>query len=386
MLTIVIPTRNRARTLAATLESIVQGGCADKVMVHVLDNASDDDTHDVVRRSRVPYIEYFRSSTRLSMSENHSRGIDTVKSEWVTILGDDDAVAHGGLAVVLAALQNASSYAVRVLRHDFLWQDATPDGVAELRLSRQVYGLGRRRLRWESADQVLQLVLDGRASYTRLPVIYNGGFVRTAAVKALPRQDGCLFPDPCPDVYSGIALAMRHGRYQTLSRYLLVNGASETSTGHALFGTHDSDRDARLRRQFERESKFSHSLLAPGLSPPTSIQFYVFGGLVTARRIGLGLGPITSLEHQASLIESRDGVRGRSGVVEWVAAARSRQIENLRYASCEQPPRALRNIKLLLHRIIRGLRVLTVRRWTLRGDAVRLNDVADAARAAAPYL
>lgn len=376
-LTVVIPTRNRASALRHTLAVLGRADCADDVAIHVLDNSSEDDTEDVVRQADAFNVQYFPSKAVLSMSENFSRGVDSVDTEWMTILGDDDAIVHGGLRRILRHLRVARAYALRVQRHDYLWPAATTDGVGELRYRLPVCAAPVRQPIRVRAGRVLQDVLDGVRSYTDLPVIYNGGFVRSEAIQSLPRIDGCLFPDPIPDVYSGIALAIKFGDYLSLTDALIINGASAFSNGRATFGTQDTRRDAALQELFRRETKFRPSLTKDGRHGPTSIQFYVFSSLVTARRLGVGHGPVTSLTSQMRLIESRD--MHRLGVFEWLEAAAGRQTLDLEHADSPNWRRfryGLRKLRSIWSRVIRRF---SRRAKVLRGTEYQLSNVAEAA-------
>lgn len=376
-LTVVIPTRNRASVLRHTLAVLSRADCADDVAIHVLDNSSEDETEDVVRRAGGANVQYFRSKSVLSMSENFSRGVDSVETEWMTILGDDDAIVHGGLQRILRHLRTARAYALRVQRHDYLWPAATSDGVGELRYQAPVGPARERQALRVRADRVLQDVLDGFRPYTDLPVVYNGGFVRSEAIRSLPRIDGCLFADPNPDVYSGMALAIKFGDYLGLDDALIINGGSAFSNGRATFGTHDAQRDAALQQTFERETKFRPSLTEDGRQGPISIQFYVFSSLVTARRLGLGHGPKTSLASQMRLIESRD--MHRRGVAEWIGAATRRQTLDLEHADSA----SWRDFRYELRKFrsvwSRAIRKLSRRTTVLRGTEYYLGNVGEAA-------
>lgn len=335
-LTIVIPTRNRARTLRSTLESIVTQA-EPGIRVHVMDNCSEDETTEVVTEFAAEGVRLFVADEVLSMSDNFSRGVDTVESEWVTILGSDDGFIDGALGHLLPMLRRCETYAIRAARYEYLWPGATGSGVGELMIHVHPSALLRRpRLVRRRAETDLQAVLDGREGYARLPVLYNGGFVRTAAVRSLPRVGGSLFPANVPDVYSGIALSMRFGDWDEWLEPVVMNGASTTSNGRATFGTHDEERDRKLRDAFlsEQRSPFPHVL--PNEHPPRSLQYFIYVSYLAALDAGLTSSATTTLGRQVELIGLH--ADGRPDVTRWVNRMRG-STDRSHNSTGSSPPR-----------------------------------------------
>lgn len=105
LVSVVIPTRNRARPLHEALRSVyAQEGIGDqfRMEVIVVDNASTDDTPEVVRQfSRVRYI-------RLPMNQGGAAarnvGVKASKGTWVAFLDDDDVWLPHNLRLQIAAL------------------------------------------------------------------------------------------------------------------------------------------------------------------------------------------------------------------------------------------------------------------------------------------
>jgi glycosyltransferase involved in cell wall biosynthesis len=95
---IFIPTKNRPEKLASCLESCAKS-LAQNVKFIVLDNASEKSTElafEVV--SHDSRFEYRRYDLRGSINEQFIRAANLASAfEWVSIIGDDDAVCPGGL-------------------------------------------------------------------------------------------------------------------------------------------------------------------------------------------------------------------------------------------------------------------------------------------------
>lgn len=107
LLTLCIPTWNRAGRLALLLENIKREiqGLEASIQVVVADNASNDDTRTVVAASPLT-ITYGCQETTVGITNNIFFATCTLaRGTFVWIVGDDDLIAPGGLARVLASLQ-----------------------------------------------------------------------------------------------------------------------------------------------------------------------------------------------------------------------------------------------------------------------------------------
>ena len=87
--TVVIPTYNRARFLPGAIDSVLAQTYADFRLL-IADNASDDDTREVVARYDDPRIEYVRRPENLGITANHNLALQQVETPYCLIVPDDD--------------------------------------------------------------------------------------------------------------------------------------------------------------------------------------------------------------------------------------------------------------------------------------------------------
>jgi glycosyltransferase involved in cell wall biosynthesis len=110
LLTIVIPTFNRSRTLAVLLEVLTQqlAGLQDLVEVIVGDNASTDATPAVVEAfcAAFPAVTAIRHEENLGPDENFCRCLDRVATRFFWMIGDDDLPKVGVVTRVIDWLRN----------------------------------------------------------------------------------------------------------------------------------------------------------------------------------------------------------------------------------------------------------------------------------------
>jgi abequosyltransferase len=119
LLTIAIPTFNRARHLATFLNALVPQLAEERrVELVISDNASADDTGEVVRSYINPgiSIRYVRSESNLGADRNILQCYEQATGKYVWICGDDDVIEPFGLAKVLSYLDSEEDYDIVCLR------------------------------------------------------------------------------------------------------------------------------------------------------------------------------------------------------------------------------------------------------------------------------
>src|SRR5438093_10311878 len=98
-----IPTYNRSSYLTRTVSSVLEQTVED-FELFVVDNASDDDTSQVIAALKDKRIRYCRNESNLGMVGNWNRCVQLAQGEYVAILHDDDFWAEDYLARVVPLL------------------------------------------------------------------------------------------------------------------------------------------------------------------------------------------------------------------------------------------------------------------------------------------
>ncbi|GAA6138434.1 glycosyltransferase [Arenicella sp. 4NH20-0111] len=91
IVTVIIPTYNRERTLARALESVLSQKLPDSVSgldVIVVDDGSTDNTQRLIQ-AKYPAVRYFYQTNR-GVSAARNKGLAVSRGEWVTLLDSDD--------------------------------------------------------------------------------------------------------------------------------------------------------------------------------------------------------------------------------------------------------------------------------------------------------
>ncbi len=105
-LSLCIPTYNRAKFIGETVESIISQA-TDEVEIVVSDNASNDNTQEIVARLQLqfPLITYFRWDYNVGADRNFLKVVELAQGEYCWLMGSDDRIEKQAITCVLAALR-----------------------------------------------------------------------------------------------------------------------------------------------------------------------------------------------------------------------------------------------------------------------------------------
>ena len=86
---VVIPTHNRASFLRSAIQSVLNQTFQDFEII-VVDDASEDETPEVIQSFTDPRIQYVRHETNKGQGVTRNNGMSRVSGEYVAFLDDDD--------------------------------------------------------------------------------------------------------------------------------------------------------------------------------------------------------------------------------------------------------------------------------------------------------
>ncbi|KQS93204.1 glycosyltransferase family 2 protein [Chryseobacterium sp. Leaf394] len=114
LLTIAIPTYNRASILSKSLEKLFAEISYNKDIIELLvsDNCSSDNTQEIIENFilRGHSITYNRNLVNLGMDGNFSYCFKNAKGKYIWVLGDDDHLLEGSLNKIISLLSTDSEY------------------------------------------------------------------------------------------------------------------------------------------------------------------------------------------------------------------------------------------------------------------------------------
>jgi len=123
ILSICIPTFNRSALLEVILENLEQEASAylDRIEIVVANNASNDTTEDIVRKSVLPIV-YGKQKSTVGFARNVLFATTELASgEFIWVIGDDDLILPGGITRILNSINDAPTVDYHYL--NFGWID-----------------------------------------------------------------------------------------------------------------------------------------------------------------------------------------------------------------------------------------------------------------------
>ena len=106
--TVAIPTYNRALLLGEALASVLAQDY-EPLDVVVVDNASTDETGEIVAGIADSRVRYVRNEANVGAMRNWNRGLEVATGAYVCVFGDDDVMLPGFVAATADALTEADS-------------------------------------------------------------------------------------------------------------------------------------------------------------------------------------------------------------------------------------------------------------------------------------
>jgi glycosyltransferase involved in cell wall biosynthesis len=227
-ITIVIPTKNRVENLRRSIATCLMQKYKDLEII-VSDNASNDNTEQIVKEIKDPRIKYFNTGKPLSMTSNFEFALKNVDSDYVMYIGDDDGVVPGGIQRIVNILYSDRVDAITCGECLFFWDKAC----LELKNNK----IRERTLKFKISDKVesknakkmLEKFANMDLYWHHLPCIYRG-IVKMDAVKRA-MKNGVFFRSIIPDVYSAVAISAVIDRYLYCEQPFSIAGVSSVSNG-----------------------------------------------------------------------------------------------------------------------------------------------------------
>ena len=248
-LSILIPTRNRAAYLKYAIQSALNI-TADDIEIIVSENFSSDNSLEVCNSFNDPRLKIIRPTTPLPMHENWELLLQKSRGEWVTFVGDDDAVMPHCLAHLKFLTDKYPRAEAIVSSKAYYFWDGTQESYGSQTAS-FIFSLGET---WQDSKKQLQRCLDGNVDYRSLPQMYSGGFQRRSLINRIIRaQNGEYFRSVTPDAYSALMAGIFTYRFLESGVPMVWGGTSPHRALKSASGSH-KDRKADFMGMHREDS------------------------------------------------------------------------------------------------------------------------------------
>jgi hypothetical protein len=233
---VVIPTRNRPEYLHSSICSILSSTFSDFEVI-VSDNSDADKSllvQEVLSEICDSRLRYVRPvAAPIAMSAHWEFALRNASGDYLTLLGDDDALMPSSLAILSEAFCAGSPDVLQWPYVFYSWPDAVR--------AQKPHGLLIRNFR-QSCHAMFSVVTEKEllsdlriwgTPHDVMPTFYNSAVSRAVAEKVFSGEAPVL-RSRAPDVYSGLIIARAAKTFGRVSIPLSVAGQSGASNGASV--------------------------------------------------------------------------------------------------------------------------------------------------------
>lgn len=256
--TVVIPTRQRCETLNACLQTCLAQDY-DNCDFLISDNASTDETREIVSSFHDSRIRYVNTGERLGIASSWEFALSRdMKDGYVVFIGDDDGLLPNALELAAKMIADFKPRALTCEEVGYHW----PTYMRKELQNHVIIPLTSGNVRVDSKQAIHNVVHFGKP-YSILPMIYRS-FIQTNVIKEIMTSQGSgpFFRSMAPDLYSGIAIGLYLREYWHSMTPLILNGTSGQSIGTSCFFPGSDRLKAQENDREEKSIKFHQKLIA----------------------------------------------------------------------------------------------------------------------------
>jgi glycosyltransferase involved in cell wall biosynthesis len=253
---IIIPTRNRFETLKYAVQTCLNQNY-ENLEIIISDNASSDNTKNILNEFSDSRLKYQRSETLLPMLYSWEFALSAVKETgFVHFMGDDNGLTIDAVERVVEITGRTKLNIVLSSLIQYTWPNTiVKNGYLAIPKDKYTYIV--------NSKAALKSTFNLFVGFDRLPTI-NASFVHTSVINKVRNLfGGKYFIASNPDVCSAIANAFIENEYIYCEIPFVINGASVHSNG--MQGGNSSNKSTFVIDNINGGYKY-HSLFPPSKS------------------------------------------------------------------------------------------------------------------------
>lgn len=244
LLTIIIPTRNRAYYALLAIKQIIEN-TSDNVQIVIQDNSDTNDLKRIILESipNTERIKYNYSEGLLSFVDNFTKGVEISDGEYLCMIGDDDGINPEIEEVVKWAKQNSVEAINPIISLNYIWPGTGIDYYKKDSGNLMIIDFDSKMKFYDTKKELNKLLSTGGQNYLQynLVKIYHG-IVSKAAMNEVKKITGHYFGGLSPDIYSSVALSLVINKVLKLNYPLTIPGVcNKSGAGHSSTGRHHGE-------------------------------------------------------------------------------------------------------------------------------------------------
>lgn len=222
-LSILIPTKNRSHYLPHAIASALQVPSSD-IEIIVSENFGSDNGLEIARSFQDPRLQVMQPPKPLAMHDHFEFLLSQSEGEWVTFIGDDDAILPNALTSLQQVSQSHPAIeAIYSARAYFFWPN-------QIGLSGSLRFPLMDLVELHDSKETLNKILTGQLLYCYGPQMYSGGFHRRTLVQRVRNAKGRFFYSAIPDANSALNALLFTFKFARIGIPLTIVGTSPKSS------------------------------------------------------------------------------------------------------------------------------------------------------------
>lgn len=192
----------------------------------ISNNRSTDTTSEILDQIKDERLKVVSPSVRLPLAVHYEFALSHASGEWVTIIGDDDALMPNFFEDADRLIEEFPHInVIKTSRAYFFWPGCE-DLYGEFAVN---YSSGN-EIKLRSCLYDMGSVLLGFRSCFDLPQIYTTSITKSSLIKEIKKKSqGIFYQSVSPDMYSAVAICLSEKRYLYVSKPLFWVGTSAKS-------------------------------------------------------------------------------------------------------------------------------------------------------------
>jgi glycosyltransferase involved in cell wall biosynthesis len=238
--TIIVPTRNTAKDLVFTVKSILANKYENFELIVSFNNMKVNNIK-FLNKIKDKRLKIFFTPANFSMVKHYEWVLKKAKGEWVSIIGDDDAIVSNFFETIdekMKIFYDKKIQAISINSSNYYYEGVqSVYGPTVFRY----YNHDSTMIR-DSRTNLIRVML-GLMPYQRLPGIYVSGVIKKDLIDKITKlSNNKFFHEPNPDVYSAIIISLFIKNYLRIEKPLFLVGTSKKSNAYKLIHELDKKR------------------------------------------------------------------------------------------------------------------------------------------------
>ena len=206
ILSILIPTRNRAKYLTNVVEAVLSFPSNDFELI-IQDNSDYNVLEEVMDAKKDDRLIYHYATGLITFSENFEQGLKFCKGEYICIIGDDDGINPEIIEFAFYLSKNQIQSVSFKNTVSYFWP-GIPGLTDERNGIVQIGEIKCKIEKFSAKKEVYKLLNNGGQDYLKfgLPKLYHG-IVKKEVVDQVIRRYGKCFDSLSPDIFSTMRLS-----------------------------------------------------------------------------------------------------------------------------------------------------------------------------------